>query len=333
MKGVEDALREWDEQYRIKVGKGRSNKLTITKSRAAPSAIKPARANSAQAAREQLGRIIRKAPEVMVKVSGGGKGMIRIKAHFDYISRNGEVGLENEAGQTIQGRESVMDLRDEWKYGLYGTPEDSHRKEAFNIVLSMPAGTDRQAVKDAARVFAATEFAGNHQYVFAAHDDEDHPHVHLCVKALGIDGTRLNPRKADLQRWREGFAEAMRDQGIDANATPRHMRGSRHRSVHQAVRHMGNARHDPSPSSTAVYGSKQVIQGYAKLATALAQREAEDRNLAVSIVNVVSGFVKNSEPLDLSGSGPSNRRAPELSTPATERQRDPSKTVKDAPER
>ena len=110
--------------------------------------------------------------------------MIRIKAHFDYISRNGEVGLENEAGQTIQGRESVMDLRDEWKYGLYGTPEDSHRKEAFNIVLSMPAGTDRQAVKDAARVFAATEFAGNHQYVFAAHDDEDHPHVHLCVKAV-----------------------------------------------------------------------------------------------------------------------------------------------------
>lgn len=298
MKGVDDALREWDEQYRIKVGKGRVSKLTITKSRVAASAIKPPPAKGAQTSREQLGRIIRKAPEVMVKVSGGGKGMIRIKAHFDYISRNGEVALENEAGQTIQGRESVMDLRDEWKYGLYGTPEDSHRKEAFNIVLSMPAGTDRQAVKDAAREFAAAEFAGNYQYVFAAHDDEDHPHVHLCVKALGIDGTRLNPRKADLQRWREGFAEALRDQGIDANASPRLLRGSRHQTVHQAVRHIDHAHRHTEPSSCAGRGPDRAIQGYAKLAKALAGGEAEDRALAIGIVKVVSEMkAANEQPI------------------------------------
>ncbi|MDI3467782.1 MAG: IncQ plasmid conjugative transfer DNA nicking endonuclease TraR [Nitrospira sp.] len=40
-----------------------------------------------------------------------------------------------------------------------------------------------------------------------------HPHVHLTVKAVNFEGTRLNPRKPDLHRWREGFAEALRDHG------------------------------------------------------------------------------------------------------------------------
>jgi hypothetical protein len=35
-------------------------------------------------------------------------------------------------------------------------------------------------------------------YVFAAHADEAHPHVHLVVLARGRGGRRLNPRKADL---------------------------------------------------------------------------------------------------------------------------------------
>lgn len=30
-----------------------------------------------------------------------------------------------------------------------------------------------------------------------------HPHVHFTVKAADLDGVRLNPRKADLRRWRD----------------------------------------------------------------------------------------------------------------------------------
>ncbi|WP_343214831.1 relaxase/mobilization nuclease domain-containing protein, partial [Dyella sp. RRB7] len=93
-------------------------------------------------------------------------------------------------------------------------PEDGYCKEAFNLVLSMPPGTNRAAVKDAARDFAQREFGSNHPYVFAEHTDEKHPHVHLCVKSLGYDGTRLNPRKAKLQRWRE----------LDRPAFRRHLR-------------------------------------------------------------------------------------------------------------
>jgi len=53
------------------------------------------------------------------------------------------------------------------------------------------------------------------------HTDEQHPHVHLTVQMRGFSGERLNPRKADLQRWRETFAECLLDEGIDCVATPR----------------------------------------------------------------------------------------------------------------
>ena len=126
-----------------------------------------------------------------------------IRNHLQYISRNGDVELEDQDGNVIGGWHDVRDLGDQWSRSGRGIPDESKRREAFNVMLSMPPGTDRAAVRDAARDFARAEFGANHGYVFAAHDDEAHPHIHLCVQARGRNGRRLNPRKADLQRWRE----------------------------------------------------------------------------------------------------------------------------------
>jgi hypothetical protein len=54
---------------------------------------------------------------------------------------------------------------------------------------------------------------------------QQHPHVHLVVKAEGVDGRRLHIDKALLREWRQDCAQVMRDQGIAANATPRAVRG------------------------------------------------------------------------------------------------------------
>ena len=56
-------------------------------------------------------------------------------------------------------------------------------------------------------------------------DHQANPHVHLTVKAESKHGKRLNPRKADLRRWREVFAEQLRERGIDAEATRQVARG------------------------------------------------------------------------------------------------------------
>jgi hypothetical protein len=40
--------------------------------------------------------VVRRAPQVMVKVTGGGRGMNAIAAHFRYISKNGRLQTEDD---------------------------------------------------------------------------------------------------------------------------------------------------------------------------------------------------------------------------------------------
>jgi hypothetical protein len=309
---IDGIIKDWGERLHyspVKGSKGRNIRSGGTTKAAKP--VRP----SGPATKEKIARTAKKTTEVMVKISGGGKNMKHIKAHMDYISRNGEVEIEDENGDIHKGIEAVRDVRDSWAKGKIGIPyEGEKRKEAFNIVLSMPPGTDRQAVRDAAREFAQQEF-GNHQYVFAAHEDEKHPHVHLAVKAVGNDGIRLNPRKGDLQFWREQFAEKLREQGIEANATPRKARGVVQKAEKQAVRHIdaefeqgkrpqparvtrarkqdaeaeatsGKKRANPAQDNISA-GRKTAQKAYGKIARALAAGEHEDKQIALDIVELV----------------------------------------------
>jgi hypothetical protein len=69
----------------------------------------------------------------------------------------------------------------------------------------------------------------------ALHTHQEHPHVHLVVKAEGLDGRRLHIDKALLREWREDSARMMRDQGIAANATSRAVRGQSRRALRDAA--------------------------------------------------------------------------------------------------
>lgn len=173
--------------------------------------------------------VVRRAPQVMVKVTGGGRSMNAIAAHFRYISRNGRLQIEDDRELTYRGKESMHDLVEQWRRGGSRIPEEGHRREAFNIMLSMPHGTSPMAVQQAARAFAKIELAG-HRYVMVLHDHQANPHVHLSVRATAMDGSRLNPRKTDLHRWRETFAERLRELGIEAEASRQATRGEGRRA-------------------------------------------------------------------------------------------------------
>lgn len=252
--------------------------------------------------RAQIARTLRRVPEVMVKITnrpGGKRGMKSIQGHLRYISRNGKVALEDQEGQMVGGAAEVKDLADEWRRGGLGIPEESRHREAFNIMLSMPPGTDRLAVHRAARDFAKAEFGENHRYVFAAHDDEAHPHVHLCVVARGYDGQRLNPRKADLQRWREGFAARLREHGVEANATPRRTRGVTRRYAKQAVVHLHERGATPAYESVDIgaaamqassFAERRTLEAWHEIGQALAGSDSgPDRRMAVQVAD----FVRN----------------------------------------
>lgn len=174
------------------------------------------------------GTVVLRAPQVMVKVTGGGRGMRAIAAHLRYISKNGRLEMVDELGETRRGQDEVRGVLDDWRYGGSYIPDEAapgQRREAFNIMLSMPRVTDPLAVQRAAQAFAKTELA-DHKYVMVLHDHQANPHVHLSVRAESKHGIRLNPRKADLARWRETFAEKLRELGVEAEASRQSVRGS-----------------------------------------------------------------------------------------------------------
>jgi hypothetical protein len=164
----------------------------------------------------------------MVKVTGGGGSAGSVSAHFSYISRKGELEIETDDGQRQRiGKDEHKAVLDTWHLGLTagqyrqsGEGRTAVRKVKLthNIVLSMPPPTPPDKVLAAARIFARDKFAGQHRYAMVLHTDQQHPHVHLVVKAESNDGRRL-------REWREDFARMMREQGVAANATPRAVRG------------------------------------------------------------------------------------------------------------
>ena len=246
----------------------------------------------AAAIRQKIRTTLRRAPQVMVKVTGGGRGMTAIAAHFRYISKGGRLRMEDDRGVAREGREAVAEVAEQWRYAGSQIPQQSDRREAFNIVLSMPHGTDPQFVLRAAREFAKAELA-DHRYVMVLHEHQANPHVHLSVRAESRHGKRLNPRKADLHRWRETFAEKLRGWGVHADATRQVTRGELHpqRELWQTwARDEGRLR-QPFPGaepSRRPDPAKMPVEAWARICGALGESPAaEDRELA----RAVKGFI------------------------------------------
>lgn len=234
--------------------------------------------------------VVRGAPQVMVKVTGGGRGMGAIAAHLRYISKQGRLPIEDDRGVVHEGREGVHDLVEQWRHAGGRIAERSPRREAVNLMLSMPAGTPATTLKDAVRAFARAEL-GNHRYVMVLHTHQANPHVHLAVRAEGKDGRRLNPRKADLRRWREVFAEQLRERGIEAEASPQITRGGSRRTErlwHCKARDEGRERRPREGELAPVRltrSRRDAAQAWSEIAKALASStDAGDRTLAQSIV-------------------------------------------------
>ena len=275
--------------------------VAIAMRRPAPAPITPA------AVRKTLHGFARKTTPVLVKISGGGKGLAHIAAHMAYICRDGKLPLEDEEGNDHAGKDAVEDLRDLWGYGQSPIPEESQYREAINIILSMPDGTDEKAVRDAARAFAQAQFWHNHQYAMVQHTfdiDPDpnpsrNPHVHLIVKVRGRDGTRLNPRKSDLWEWRESFARELQERGVNAVATRRRQQFKRFKGESQAVRGIkdrttnqggprprreASAKTQPKAASRARKNVLDAFRDYHEIVTVLANSPAaEDNKLAVDL--------------------------------------------------
>jgi Relaxase/Mobilisation nuclease domain len=266
----------------------------VVKTKPQPKLSSLAARQRAAAIRERIeATVVRRVPQVMVKVTGGGRGMKAIAAHFRYISKNGRLEIEDERGESMRGKDSLRELADDWRFGGSLIEDVSDRREAFNIMLSMPRGTNPLTVQWAAREFAKIELA-DHKYVLVLHDHQANPHVHISVRAESKHGKRLNPRKTDLHRWRETFAGKLRERGVEAEATRQATRGNsrnhdplwriKAREDGRLRTNQASVKAGPRPAATRA----EAVQAWIQLGRALAASgDAGDRNLARSIARFV----------------------------------------------
>lgn len=252
---------------------------------------------------EQIRRTVRRAPEVMVKVTGGGRKTGAAAAHLAYISQEGKLDLESDDGQRISKagqRELLTGWHLELSAGQYRQARDGSRrppgiKLVHNITLSMPAPTPPEAVLAAAKVFAREKFALKHRYAMALHTHQQHPHVHLVVKAEAEDGRgRLHIDKAMLREWREDFARMMRAQGIAANATSRAVRGQGKRSARAAIYRAKGRRNS--------YAMREAVQSIAAELTRTRRiQDPAHARLAGTRQSIVAGWMDVAARLDAQG--------------------------------
>lgn len=312
--------------------------VDVRRARLTPAVLRVSRRPGGADAKARFARMVRGAPEVVVKITGRTRDAGHLRAHLDYISRNGALALEGPDGERLGGRAAVRTLAEDWAWEL--TAEPGRRRDApvsLSIVLSMPAGTEAFRLQDAARAFAADVFGDRFPYVFALHDEGRHPHVHLAVRMLGREGERLNPRKADLQVWRETFAHRLREREVEAEATPRRSRGVVRKAERTAVRRMRerfaagagpaprvltgavrdalSPRSEPPPWEVAILG-RQARQRrlYVALALALERSRSEaDRALARSVhrfvedlppVRTQAGHLRERQASEMAGRSP-----------------------------
>ncbi len=237
--------------------------------------------------------VVRRAPQVFVKVRGGGRGMQAIASHFQYLSRDGELALEDDRGVHRSGKLALRDLLEQWRLGWALIGLTSPRQEANYLVLST-LDCDPEVLMKAARAFARSELQ-EHRYVMALHLDADHPHVHLTVRKESKSGQRLDPW-VQSRAWRSVFAEKLRDLGVDVEATTQASRGENRRydPIWRAkAREAGELPPEIRSKKPTAYEIRQralAMQAWAHIMEALRDSDlASDRQLAES----VGGFIRD----------------------------------------
>jgi type IV secretory pathway VirD2 relaxase len=158
----------------------------------------------------------------MVRVDPVASGKGGLARALNYITNHGHTRAVDQGGRLITGAQTVRDLTDEWATAndLFAGKKSRIDAQAVPIILSMPAGTDRGKVEDAAIAWARKALVG-HDWIGVPHRDTDNPHVHFLVRSVGEDGRRFRAGPAQIREWRRDFAEELRARGIEATATAR----------------------------------------------------------------------------------------------------------------
>ncbi len=171
---------------------------------------------------EQI-RIAAGLKQAVIKVTSYGKGSAHIMNHLTYISRNFDIPLEDSNESLLKTKHDATSLLESWESIYFDTRKNA--RDTVHLVFSTPPGTNRDTFNTLTREFLNEEFEGEHDYLFAQHNDTDHPHIHSVIVLRSMDGKKLDPRKQYINQLRNRYAEKCREHGVMLEASRRFERG------------------------------------------------------------------------------------------------------------
>jgi len=220
-------------------------------------------------------RIAQRRPQAVLKITRYGRGGHKIINHAHYVRRHGKLTLEDEAGNVIDDPASIRRRVRQWVEragaGMDEPDEATKRKRRVTAHFILDAGAEAkpEALTKTARQFLSERFGKDgHEYWFVRHDDTRQPHVHVVLNLQNGEGRRLHTSVAEVQLWRERFAEIAQQNGIEVDASRAWERGK------APTRSRGYVRHGAPPPAR--WTREQVRRGLA----ARKQRLLSDAALA-----------------------------------------------------
>ncbi|WP_282610883.1 relaxase/mobilization nuclease domain-containing protein [Pelagibius sp. Alg239-R121] len=170
--------------------------------------------------------------------NGTTNGGARLAAQLQYISRDGNLDLENgtNLGAVPRTEEGDM-LRDviaDWEQD-FERMDPRTKFYTYHLIVSYPQSVDQVAARIAGEDFAARlssgDYGDRYKYVLAHHSDTRNPHTHIVINRAGQGGKTLHLSRhgIDIQSLRDLHVETAREVGVRLAATSRFSRGVQRR--------------------------------------------------------------------------------------------------------
>ncbi len=191
-------------------------------------------------------RIASDMDQAILKFISYGSGYLRAYKMMRYISRKFELKMEDQEGNEITEKSEANELLKSWSSMYFDTRKNS--RDVAHVMFSAPHGTERNIFKKAVREFLHEQYHGNHDYVFVAHEDTEHPHVHSLLSMRSVKGKKLDPRKKYIHGLRTAFAKKCREHGIMVDASYRFERGIPGKSLNSKMYNMRQKRKETPES-------------------------------------------------------------------------------------
>jgi relaxase-like protein len=144
--------------------------FTRSRGRGGQPSFRIGRGGSGRPMRARFEALARGSQPVVVKLASYGGGA-RAAAMMDYVSRDGELAVENEAGERIAGRATLAELRSEWEH-LFDNRAASRDIGVFHVTIDGASLTPDHGQDEAVREILLTGF-GNRRFVYSVEETAD----------------------------------------------------------------------------------------------------------------------------------------------------------------